>query len=79
LTALLSVFIHPSIWTIFRELMLVLAKVTIFEILPLKYNVKRIFSVVVRAVCALYFNGKISKRVTLARTNMSSLKMVHMD
>jgi hypothetical protein len=27
----------------------------------------------------LYFNGKISKRVTLARTNMSSLKVVHMD
>jgi hypothetical protein len=27
----------------------------------------------------LHFNGKISKRVILARTNVSSLKMVHMD
>jgi hypothetical protein len=33
-----------SIWTIFRELTLVLAKVTLFEILPLKCSVKR-FSV----------------------------------
>jgi hypothetical protein len=30
-----------SIWTIFRELTLVLAKVTLFEILPLKCSVKR--------------------------------------
>jgi hypothetical protein len=29
-----------SIWTIFRELMLVLTKVTLFKILPLKYSVK---------------------------------------
>jgi hypothetical protein len=29
-----------SIWTIFRELMLVLTKVTPFKILPLKYSVK---------------------------------------
>jgi hypothetical protein len=27
----------------------------------------------------LHFNGKISKRVTLTRTNVGSLKMVHMD
>jgi hypothetical protein len=30
-------------------------------------------------ILTLYFNGKILKRVTLVRTNMSSLKMVHMD
>jgi hypothetical protein len=29
-------------------------------------------------ILTLYFNGKILKRVTLVRTNMSSLKMVHM-
>jgi hypothetical protein len=33
-----------SIWTIFRELTLVLVKVTLFEILLLKFSVKR-FSV----------------------------------
>jgi hypothetical protein len=33
-------YMFQSIWTIFRELMLVLAKVTLFEILPLKYKVK---------------------------------------
>jgi hypothetical protein len=33
-----------SIWTIFREPTLVLAKVTLFQILPLKCSVKR-FSV----------------------------------
>jgi hypothetical protein len=30
-------------------------------------------------ILTLYFNGNILKRVTLVRTNMSSLKMVHMD
>jgi hypothetical protein len=29
-----------SIWTIFRELMLVLTKVTLLKILPLKFSVK---------------------------------------
>jgi hypothetical protein len=96
-----------SIWTIFRELMLVLTKGTLLKILPLKYSVK-ILSVswyrlwVYPLLCGvsltphstgythslnhdtdniltLYFNGKILRRVTLVRTNMSSLKMVHMD
>jgi hypothetical protein len=97
----------PSIWSIFREPTLVLAKVTLFQILPLKCSVKR-FSVPWLRLCVypvlcgvsltphstgythslnhdteklltLHFNGKISKRVTLARTKLSSLKMVHMD
>jgi hypothetical protein len=33
-------YMFQSIWTIFRELMLVLTKVTLLTILPLKYSVK---------------------------------------
>jgi hypothetical protein len=60
-----------SIWTIFREPTLVLAKVTLFQILPLKCRVKR-FSVpehstgythslnyITENVLTLHFNGKI--------------------
>jgi hypothetical protein len=102
-------YMFQSIWTIFRELMLVLTKVTLLKILPLKYSVK-ILSVSWFRLCVypmlcgvrlrltphstgythslnhgtdniltLYFNGKILRGVTLVRTNMSSLKMVHMD
>jgi hypothetical protein len=44
-------YMFQSMWTIFREPTLVLAKVTLFNVLPLKCSVQRIFSAVVQAVC----------------------------
>jgi hypothetical protein len=63
-----------SIWTIFRELMSVLAKVT-----PHSTGYTHSPNDDTENLLTLYSNDKISKRVTLARTDMSSLKMVHMD
>jgi hypothetical protein len=40
-----------SIWTIFREPTLVLAKVILFQIFTIKMQCYKIFSVVVQAVC----------------------------
>jgi hypothetical protein len=55
-----------SIWTIFRELMFVLTKVTLLKILPLKYSVK-ILSVswfrlcVYPVLCGVRLTSPISK------------------
>jgi hypothetical protein len=43
-------YMFQSIWTVFREPMLVLAKVKLFQILPLKCSVKR-FSVMWFRLC----------------------------
>jgi hypothetical protein len=62
-----------SIWTIFREPTLVLAKLTLFQILPLKFSVKRLKRVSLHTaldthspkhgtllnLLTLHFNGKI--------------------
>jgi hypothetical protein len=69
-----------SIWTIFRELTLALAKVTLFQSLtPHSTGYTHSLNHDTENLLTRHFNGKISKRVTLARTNVGSLKMVHMD